>query len=306
MSVRSLKHRLEYGAFRVLSGVLLAVPEAWALRLGAILGWVAGVVLRIRRPEVDAHLAWAFPTKPASWRRRTARASYVHLGREAVAMFRMAGLDAEAVVARTTVAGLEGFRSALEEGRGVVLVTGHLGNWEIGGAALTARGIPVDAVAKGMANRRFDDDLVATRERLGMRVVGMQEAPRRILRALRDGRVAALVADQNFHRGGIFVPFFGRLAATAKGPALFALRSGAPLFLGVALREPGWPQRYRIELRRIDVTPTGELDRDVHALTEAHTDALEREVRAHPEQYFWQHKRWKTRPPEEPAPEGSV
>ena len=216
-------------------------------------------------------------------------------------MFRMAGLDAEAVRARTTVEGLDVLRSALAEGKGAVVVTGHLGNWEIGGAAVTARGIPVDAVAKGMANRRFDEELVATRERLGLRIVGMQEAPRRVLGALREGRVAALVADQNFHRGGIFVPFFGKLAATAKGPALFALRTGAPLFLGVAIREEGWAQRYRVSFRRIPVEATGDLEADVRRLTEAHTAALEREVRAWPEQYFWQHKRWKTRPPEEAA-----
>lgn len=297
MSEKALKHRLEYLGFRVLSAVLLALPEGMALRLGAFLGWKAGVVLRIRRREVDAHLARAFPRKPPSWRRRVARASYVHLGREAVAMFRMAGMDAAGVRERTTVHGLDELEAARAEGKGVVVVTGHLGNWEIGGAALTARGIPVEAVAKGMANRRFDRELVATRERLGLRITGMEEAPRRVLRALREGRVAALVADQNFHRGGIFVPFFGTLAATARGPALFALRSGAPLFLGVALREEGWPQRYRVELRRIPVEPTGELEQDVRRLTEAHTAALERDVRQAPEQYFWQHKRWKTRPP---------
>jgi len=314
MSDKAAKHLFEYRMFRGLSRLLLALPEGLALRLGAFLGWSAGVLFRVRRREVDAHLALAFPERPPSWRRRVARASYVHLGREAVAMFRMAGMDPGAVQARTTLHGEEALRAALVEGKGVVMVTGHLGNWEIGGAALTARGIPVDAVAKGMANRRFDQDLVATRERLGMRVVDMEEAPRRVLRALRDGRVAALVADQNFHRGGIFVPFFGTLAATARGPALFALRTGAPIFLGVALREEEWPQRYRVELRRIEVEPTGDLEVDVRSLTEAHTSALEAEVRAHPEQYFWQHKRWKTRPPhdadpasgEEPARTGPV
>lgn len=299
MTDKALKHRLEYHLFRAVSAVLLSLPERLALRVGACLGWTAGVLVRIRRREVDAHLALAFPRKPPSWRRRIARASYVHLGREAVAMFRMAGLDAEAVRARTVLEGLDELRSALDEGKGAVLVTGHLGNWEVGGAALTARGIELDAVAKGMANRRFDRDLVATRRRLGLRVVGMEEAPRAVLRALRAGRAVALVADQNFHRGGIFVPFFGTPAATAKGPALFALRTGAPVFLGTAIREEGWPPRYRVSFRRIEVEASGDLDDDVRRLTEAHTGALERAVRDHPGQYFWQHKRWKTRPPVE-------
>jgi KDO2-lipid IV(A) lauroyltransferase len=297
VSGRELRHRLEHAGFRLLSRLLRVLPERAALGLGALLGRFAGGVLRIRRREVDAHLALAFPERPPSWRRRVAAASYAHLGREAVALFRMAGMDAADIRARTSVHGLEELEGALAAGTGVVVVTGHLGNWEIGGAALTARGLPVEAVAKGMANRRFDRDLVATRERLGLRVVGMEEAPRRILRALREGRVAALVADQNFRRGGVFVPFFGVAAATAKGPALFALRTGAPLFLAVSLREEGAPPRYRVDLRPVTVEPTGDLEADVRRLTEAYTAALEREVRAAPGQYFWQHKRWKTRPP---------
>jgi KDO2-lipid IV(A) lauroyltransferase len=88
-------------------------------------------------------------------------------------------------------------------------------------------------------------------------------------------------------------------AATFRGPALFALRTGAPLFLGVALRRSRHPQRYRIVLEEVRVEPSGDLERDVERLTAAHADALARWVRAAPEQYFWQHRRWKTRPAQE-------
>ena len=299
MTRRGLRHRLEYGLYRVLSGLLRGLPESWALGLGALLGWKAGVVFRIRRRAVDAHLELAFPDRSEGWRRRVARASFAHLGREAVAMLRMADLDPSDLRARTTVEGLEAFESARSEGRGVIVVSGHLGNWEIGAAALTARGIPVEAVAKGMANRRFDEELVRTRRRLGVSIVGMEEAPRRVLRALSRGEVTALVADQNFHRDPVFVPFFGRLAATARGPAVFALRTGAPVFLGVALREDdaGSGARYRTLLQPIDFRPSGDHEADVRRLTEVYTAALEELIRAHPEQYFWQHKRWKHRPP---------
>jgi len=180
-----------------------------------------------------------------------------------------------------------------------VVVTGHLGNWEVAGAALSARGFPLDVVAKGMANRRFGEDLEAARRRLGMRVVDMAVAPREVLRSLRAGRIVALVADQNAREQGIFVPFFGVLAATFRGPALFALRSGAPIFVGACVREPGWPQHYRLWTARIDFAASGDLEGDVVRLTEAHTAVLEQAVREAPEQYFWQHKRWKTRPPQE-------
>jgi KDO2-lipid IV(A) lauroyltransferase len=300
VSEKRVRHALEYVLFRILTGGLRVLPEGMALRAGGLLGWVAGTVLRIRRADVDRHLAMAFPDQDLRWRGRVARGSYAHLGREAVATFRLADLDAEAVVARTRIEGLEALESALAEGKGVVVVTGHLGNWEIAGAALSARGIALDVVAKGMANRRFGEELEATRSRLGMRVVDMAVAPREVLRSLRAGRVVALVADQNAREQGIFVPFFGVPAATFRGPALFALRAGSPIFVGTCLREPGWPQRYRGRATRIDFTPSGDLDADVVRLTEAHTAALEQSVRQAPEQYFWQHKRWKTRPRQEP------
>jgi KDO2-lipid IV(A) lauroyltransferase len=178
----------------------------------------------------------------------------------------------------------------------VVLLTGHVGNWEIGGAALAARGLPIDGVAKPMANRLFEQDLFASRERLGLRIIETGAAPREVLRSLRRGRVVGMLGDQNTHRDPVFIPFFGTPAATSRGPALFALRSGAPVFLGVALREPGWGQRYKVSLEPLHFAPSGRLDDDVRDLTTAYSQALERAVRLVPDQYFWQHRRWKTRP----------
>jgi KDO2-lipid IV(A) lauroyltransferase len=310
MSDKALAHALEYGTFRVLSAFLRALPEGLAQRLGAGLGWVVGSVLRIRRDVVERNLALAFPDRTARWRARTASASYVHLGREAVAVLRLAGLAAPDMRVRTSVVGLEELREALAEGRGAVLVTGHLGNWEIAGAALAVREVPLLAVAKGMANRRFGEALTAARERLGVRTVDVSRAPRDVMRALRGGGAVALVADQNAREFGLLVPFFGVRASTARGPAVFAIRARCPLFLGVMLRHPGWRPRYQLTLERIDVERTGDSEWDVLALTTAHTAALERAVRAAPEQYFWQHKRWRkhagTMPGEEPPQDAPV
>lgn len=292
----TLRHRIEYAVFRLGRGLLRALPEGVALRLGGALGWIAGTVLRIRRRVVDRHLEIAFPDRSSAWRAAVARGCYVHLGRESVATLVLSDLEARDVVARTTVEGLGPVREAVEDGRGVVVVTAHLGNWEIGGAAVAARGIPVDAVAVGQANPLFDRDLVAARSRLGMNVIEKTRAPRGVLRSLSEGRLSALVADQNPIRGWILVEFFGKAAPTARGPALLALRSGAPLFLGVALREPGWPQRYRVVLERVETEVTGDRDADVRRLVRAYTARLEGWIARAPEQYFWQHRRWKSRP----------
>lgn len=293
------RHRVEYAAFGLLRGMLRLLPESVSLGLGETLGWVAGVIVRMRRHVVDANLARAFPERDARWRARTARASYRHLGRESVAVFRLGTRSRAWVEAATDVEGIELVRRGVESGRGAVVVTGHLGSWEMGGAALAVRGLPVDAVALVQGNPLFDRDLVAARKRLGLTVIRRGDASREVLRSLRRGRVPALVADQNARTAPLFVEFFGVPAATYRGPALFALRSGAPLVVGICLRVSRRPQRYRVVLEEVRVPPSGDLDDDVRRLTAAWVAVLERGVRAAPDQYFWQHKRWKTRPADE-------
>ena len=293
----SLKHRLEYAAFRFLRGVLSILPARVADDLGGMLGGFVGTLLRIRRDVVDENLRLAFPDKDDAWRRKVGRASYRHLVREGVATFRMGSTDRDEILARTTVHGdFEELMAAVDAGTGAIIVTGHLGNWEIGGASVAVRGVPVDAVALVQANHLFDREIVETRGRLGMTVMPRGHAHRLALKSIRAGRVPALVADQNARKGGVFVDFFGIPAATAKGAAVFALRTGAPIFLGVSIRRPLPSMAYDVHLQRIPTEATGDMDADVERVTQAHTAALEAWVRRHPEQYFWQHKRWKTRP----------
>ena len=293
------RHRLEYLAFRLIRAKWVFLPEGMAVRFGAMTGWLAGSVLRIRRRVVDENLLTAFPEESAAWRRRVARRCYMHLGREAAMLFRMHRWSRAEVADRIRFENLSIVQEAADGEQGVVVLTAHLGNWEMAGAGLAARGFPIDVVGKGMANRRFEQHLFTTRELLGMRVIEMSAAPKGVLRSLGRGRVAALLGDQNAHRHGTFLPFFGRNAATPRGPAVFALRTGAPVFVGFAVRDQGWRQTYRLEARRLEYDVTGDLETDTRSLLLAYHEVLEKAICAAPEQYFWQHKRWKTRPTEE-------
>ena len=295
----TLAHRLQPLAYRLVLGVLRLVPEGLALKMGAWVGWTAGVVFGFRRTIVEEHLRLAFPERDEAWRRKLLHDSFRHLGREGLATFLLSGLSKEEILARTEVEGLEKLEEAVALGKGVILATGHFGNWEIGGAGLAVRGIPLDIIVQHQRNPLFDIDLNRNRIRLGLRLIMRGEAPKETLRALRNGRVVGIAGDQNRRRGGVFVDFFGKKAATARGAAIFALRTGAPLFLGVSRRLEGRIARYRWSIEPIDFTPTGDMDADVLHLTQAHTRHLEREITRTPEQYLWQHRRWKTRPPEE-------
>ena len=184
----------------------------------------------------------------------------------------------------------------------MILATGHYGNWEIAAAAVAARGIPIAAIVRRQGNRLVDARLDGLRRRLGVETIYQSEAPSRVPRVLRRGGVVGIVGDQDARRSGLFVPFFGRPASTHRGPALFALKLRAPVFACVARRLPGGEVRYRVSGERVSPPRTGELDADVAALTAALAASLEAEIREAPEQYFWFHRRWKTKPPPEPAP----
>ncbi len=301
---KRLQHWVEYRLFRITRWKWAILPEVLAVRFGGALGWLAGTLFRIRRRDVDFNLTVAFPDETETWRRDVARRSYQHLGREAAVIFRMGAWSRDEIRQRVRLEGFDEVRKAAERGKGVLLLTAHLGNWEVAGAGIVASGLPLDVVGKGMANRRFEADLFSLRERLGMRVIEMGDAAKGVLRSLAQGRVIAMLGDQNVRRNGVFLPFFGRAAATPKGPAVFALRTGTPVFVGFAIRDPGWGQRYTLRAVPLEYEVTGDAERDTRAVLMAYHAALEAAIRSAPDQYFWQHKRWKTRPAEEQAPRG--
>ena len=295
MSRPTVRDRVEYALYRVIAAVLRALPEGFAVALGGALGWFTGVVLRIRRDVVDENLARAFPERDARWRRRVGVESYRHFGREAVVAFRIAHERPETVLARTEITGMDELLAAAR-GPGAIIATGHLGSWEVAAAALALRGVPIDGIAVRQRNPLFDRALRENRERLGARVVYRGVAGGEVLRSLREGRVPVMLADQDGGGGGIFIDFLGHPASTTRGPALLAVRSGARLFGGAFLARPGSPRRYLGHAEPVDVPRTGDLTEDVRRLTQAYSDCLARLVLEFPEQYFWQHKRWKTRP----------
>lgn len=293
---QAVRHRLEYGLVLAARGLDRLLGPRRSAALASALGRFVYRRLRLRADVVERQLRRAYPDRDDAWITATAEGAYEHLAREAMMMVRLSRLGREAVMEATELEGLDELRAALDQGRGVVAVSGHLGNWEVGGASLAVRGIPVDAVARRQTNPLVDRLINRTRERLGMEVVSMGGATKRALKALRAGRLVGLVADQDARQRGLFVPFFGRPASTFRGPAVLALRSGAPVFTLFVVRKPDG--RYRVTLHRVPV-PTGDEETREWELTAALMADLEAMIREEPTQYLWHHRRWKTAPPGE-------
>lgn len=298
--VANMRHRIQYGALRAVIGALRTVGWKRASEFGARLGALGYSPLGIRRRVVERQIAAAFPGLSNEEVIALARASYAHLGRTSIEAALLPSIGQQGVL--DLFDGVENWSAvekAMNAGKGLIFVTGHLGNWELAGAYVASRGIPLDAVARHMENPLFDRYLTSTREKIGMSVVHDDEAVRRTPRSLRSGRAIAFLSDQGvLGLASTFVPFFGMPAKTPRGPAVFALRLGVPVVFGAALRQPNG--RYRMFFEAVTVQDTGDRERDVDAIVAEYTKTLERWVRRAPEQYFWHHRRWRRQPPGTP------
>ncbi|HJQ10262.1 MAG TPA: lysophospholipid acyltransferase family protein [Gemmatimonadaceae bacterium] len=296
----TLAHRAEYYAMRGILGVLRTMSWKTACRIGERLGVIGYRPLGIRKRVVERQIAAAFPNLNAKQVTALARESYAHLGRTFVesALFDRIGKQGVLDIV-DEVHGWHYVDDVVRQGKGIVFVTGHHGNWELAGAYVAARGIPVDAIARGMANPLTDDYVTRVREATGMVIVHDADAVRRAPRSLRAGRGVAFIADQGvLGLASTFVPFFGRPAKTPRGAAVFALRFEVPVIFVVALRKPSG--KFRVIVERIEPRPTGNMDQDVDRIVAEFTARLEHWVREEPAQYFWQHRRWRRQPKDTP------
>ena len=295
----TLAHRAQYAGVRAIFALLGLLPWNAAAALGERIG-ALGYRLGIRRGTVERQIAAAFPEFDPPRVARTARAAYENLGRIAVETVLLSRVGPKGVLAIFDEPdGWEHIERAMAAGKGLLVVTGHFSNWEIGGAYIAARGVPLDAIVRRMANPLVDRFLTRTRERFGLRLIHDAQAVRTTPRAIREGRGVGFLADQGVKGlASTFVPFFGRPAKTPRGPAVFALRLGPPVVFAASMRLPNG--RYRLIVRPVTVEDTGDRERDVDAVVARYTQTLEGIVRMAPEQYFWHHRRWRRQPTDTP------
>ena len=295
------RHRVEYALLRVMVALLRLVPLGMARRIGEAIGRWGYSPLGIRRNTVERQVAAAFPDIDREEIRAIARQSYANLGRLAIELALLPHIGPTAFgdlfEADDDMPVVERLRA--RNGR-LVAFSGHVGNWELAGAYLAFRGIPLDGVARHMANPLVDGYLLRTRSRTGMRILYDTDSVRQLTRGIKEGRVAGLIADQGvLGSASTFVPFFGRPAKTPRGPAVLAMRLDAPIVFVSAILQPSG--KYRFCASEVAVANTGDRDADVEATVVNFTQALEQLVRQYPGQYFWQHRRWKRQPHDTPG-----
>ena len=295
-----LSHLVEYAGLRLLMSLTRRLSPVRATRVGDIVGDLVFHVTGIRKKLVMEHLVRIYgDTGDDNKRRAMARSIYRQLGRTAVEHARLLAGRTPDLRDRLAISGEEHVARARQGGRGVILVTGHFGYWELLGATVAFLGYPITVVAKKLHNPAVDRLVHEGRDRLGMAVTPMDSAPPAIFRALRRNECVGLLADQDAGAGGVFVEFLGSGASTHQGPALFALRTGAPIVPCFIIRSG--PERHRVCFETpIEAISTGDEPADILRTTQAYTDVLARYILEYPDHWFWVHRRWKT-----PAPADS-
>ncbi len=288
-----VRHLAEYAGLWLLAVFFRALPRSWALSCGALVGQV-GWWLRIRRRLVLANLAIAFPELSVRQRQRLAAAASRNFGRTVAEFVRFAGRDRRRVGELVAVEGERELREALAEGKGAIVVTAHLGAWALYVTALAARGIP-SALLVGRQHNPYVDRFILGIPGDAVKFISKgRTAPREIIKSLQQGRTVVMVADQDAGPRGTFAPFFGRLVSTLPLPGAIAARFRPPLFLMVGHRVKGG--RHQLHLRSLPLPPAWHEEQMRVEVATTCNRALEDAIRAHPEQYFWYHRRFRRYP----------
>ncbi len=292
----SARHRREARLVDAIGALVRRLPRRLSLALGRGL---AGLWADLDRRHVAIacdNLRRAFPHWDEERVQRTARGVYRHFGQVLLDLLWLEGRRPEEILRLVEFEGSEHAQAALGRGRGALMVSAHIGNWELHAIAHGLAFTPAHVVGRPLDNPLLDARLLALRQMGGNVAISKRRALPQILSALRANRMLAVLIDQNVQeKDGIFVEFFGRPACTTTVAAALAVKTGCALVpCHARLSEDG---RYRLILDPpVAWRPSGDKQRDVAELTQALTRVIEGWVRETPEQWLWLHRRWKTQP----------
>ena len=295
-----MKERLEYAAAWLGLKLLGALPRGAARWVGAAFVSAAFAARSPLRRAAEFNLRLAFPDWSAEERERVIRGMVRQVGWMAGEFSQFPKYTREKIEEIVALEGQEFFEEARERGKGVVFLTGHMSAWELAPFAHARYGFPLHFLVRPVKNARVDEMINHYRCLSGNIPIEKNRSARAILKVLAEGGTVGILADHNTSWGeGVFVNFFGVPACTTSGLARVALRTDAAVVPGFLAWDDA-RKKYRLEFgRAVELVRTGDEEADVAANTQKFTAVVEAQIRKHPEQWVWAHKRWKTRPPGE-------
>jgi Kdo2-lipid IVA lauroyltransferase/acyltransferase len=279
---------------------IILVPSGCAKFMGSLFGLAVFLLARGERRKTLQSIRTAYPQSLTDTQvRQLALKVWSGLGRnifETIHWLKWSGPEIASQVIQGK--GWENLDRALARGKGVLVASAHLGNWELMAGCLASR-YQVSAVAQSLYDSRFDEIVTNFREKnLKVSMIKRGMALRGILQALKENRLLIALLDQDTGKDGVFVPFFGKQAWTQSGIARIAQKTGAALVPVFVLR--GANGRFEIHVEKeIKLPRTGDTEKDILETVKRYTEVIENYVKTYPDQWMWMHERWKTRPPGE-------
>jgi KDO2-lipid IV(A) lauroyltransferase len=291
---------LLYLFVRVLVGVLFCFPMESNLRFACFLGRLMWKYYHRGRQRALDNLRASFPDKDEAWLIETGRRSFEHIVMLAMdVLFTPRLVQLEKWPEVFSVSNIERVKWLMKEEKGLLMVTGHYGNFEILGYLMSLYGLRIYSIARPLDNRFINRWLMGVRQSKGQKIIDKKGAAETMDQLAAEGATLCFIADQDAGKKGVFVDFFGRKASTYKSIGLLAIQNNLPIVVG------GCRQRYgkfffEMESTRI-IWPYEWADRanPLKWITQEYTKGIEECVRRDPSQYWWVHRRWKTRPKEE-------
>lgn len=278
-------------------GLIGLLPLSAALKVGAALGRLLYLVDRRHRCITLDNLKLALGQEmSAAELRQIALACYANLGRSVAEFCHMPSVNKENLSQWVSYEGLENLTSAYERGKGVIFITAHFGNWELMAYAQSLIGYPSSILVRPLDNKYLDKVVNKYRSRGGNKLIPKKNATKDVLRCLNSGQMLGVLIDQNVSIGDrVFVDFFNHPASTLTAPAILALRTGAAIIPAFIIRQPDGRHKIVYE-PEIELQKSGNRQQDIQVNMQRFTKAIEKYVHRYPEQWFWMHRRWKTKP----------
>lgn len=297
-----LLHHFVYWTFRLLIFIGRPVPTRVAYFISPIIADICYPFYRKGRRALHQNLSHVLGTSDRRVLGRVARNTLRNFSKYVVDFIHFYTMSPDEIRQRIIFDDYEPLNAAVAEGKGIIFVTLHFGNWDMGAAGLAAHGYPIDAIAETFELPRMNDLVQGYRRQLGINIIPMERLGPGVLRALRRGDILALLIDVPAPGASVTVDFFGAPVEVAAGPARLALRTGARVIPAVLAREPGHDELIRpipdFDLR---FQPSGDEEEDVRQLTQQIMSSLERFIRRYPDQWFMFRPMWlEPQPAQEP------
>jgi KDO2-lipid IV(A) lauroyltransferase len=274
-----------YYIYKLGQAIVMALPLKAAYKVAVFLSDLHYLFAYKDRFSVMANLKAIFPDKTATELKRIRLAMFRNFAKYLVDFFRFEELTKENLGDYMNIEGVAHIDQALKKGRGAIVLSAHIGNWEMGGVGMALAGYSIGAVALPHRHKAVDDFFNFQREGKGMKVIPVGKAVRECLTLLKENKLLALLGDRGFGEKGMLLDFFGKQTALPKGPAAIAIRSGAALVPGFVYRNKDDTCTLKFE-KAIEFTPSGDKDADIKALIVKYKSVIEDYIRKYPDQWF--------------------